>query len=782
MTAKRIAVWGLVLVGFVVAVAGFILTPDVFKATLPTDEAARLTVDVVSTLRWLQVTLIVSGVLLIALGVILYRFGRQGLNAMTSLLQLESQLLEDTPNRLAVFDLFLISFLGLFFEVLIIRWLSTEVRLFAYYKNLSLIAAFMGLGIGFMLARKKLALLPVFPIGFCALSAIILVGAAKGVFLSLSNPAGSDVWIWGILQRSALPSFFSFFALIPFFFLSTVLVFIPLGQATGQAMQLFPPIKAYTINVLGSLAGTWGFSALSFMSWPPLAWFAIGLVLCLWFLRRTRRALVINAVASALFIIMAFVLRGDSYWSPYYRIDVKPITAQSAAGNPVRWGYALDVNYDFHQSAVNLSPDFARQNASVFPTAPDESAGYAIPYRLLKPRTVLVVGAGAGNDVATALRQGAEHVDAVDIDPVILHIGQNIHPERPYDSSRVTLIVDDARSYFNKTQRQYDLIVYGMLDSHTLFSNMSSLRLDNFVYTVEGIREARQHLSDRGAVAIFFLAGKDWIAQKLFNVITAAFGQEPVMLNTTHGTLYLIGPGFTPAMLSSLPSDTRYEIVKTSYDSQDLVVDDWPFLYLREHVIPSAYWQVLALLAVISVVVILAISPKSLRVNWHFFLLGAAFLLLEIKSVTDLALLFGSTWIVNSLVISAILVMVLAANFYVQRFKLLDMRIYYLLLVISLLLGYLLPLGTLLGQNVWLRAALGSLVVSLPLFFAGIIFSTSLKKIGSVEVAFGSNLLGSVLGGLLEYSSLVLGLRNLMLLALVMYVGSFLALGRGQGK
>jgi hypothetical protein len=640
------------------------LTPDFLRANLPTDEVGKLTGDVISTIRLLQVALIACGILLMAMSVVLYRFGHQVIQAITNVLQLESQLLEHTPNTMATLDLFLVSFLGLFFEILIIRWLSTEVRLFAYYKNLPLIAAFMGLGIGFMLTKNKVTLLPAFPIAFCALSAIILLGAAKGVFLSLSNPAGSDVWIWGILQRSALPSLVSFYALVPFFFVSTVLVFIPLGQATGQFMQPFPSIKAYTINVVGSLVGVWGFSAMSFLSWPPFAWFGIGLALCMWLLRRTRRALLINATVTVLFLALAFALRGDSYWSPYYRIDVNPIDARDGAGASIRWGYALDVNYDFHQSAVNLSPDFVHQHDSLFPQAPGESAGYALPYQLLRPRSVLIVGAGAGNDVATALRVGAEHVDAVDIDPVILQIGRAIHPEKPYDSSRVTLITDDARSHFKKTRNQYDLIVYGMLDSHTLFSSMSSLRLDNFVYTVEGIREAKQHLTDDGTMALFFLTGKEWIAQRLFNTITAAFGKEPTRLATDHGTLYLIGPGFDPATLSTLPSDTRYEIVNTGYDDGvELAVDDWPFLYLRARGIPRAYWQVLLLLALLSIVIVLAVSPRSLSVNWHFFLLGSAFLLLEIKSVTDLALLFGSTWIVNSVVISAILVMVLAANF-----------------------------------------------------------------------------------------------------------------------
>ncbi len=107
-----------------------------------------------------------------------------------------------------------------------------------------------------------------------------------------------------------------------------------------------------------------------------------------------------------------------------------------------------------------------------------------------------------------------------------------------------------------------------------------------------------------------------------------------------------------------------------------------------------------------------------------------------------------------------------------------DIKIYYLLLFIAVLISFFVPLDTLLGQRWWLKVILGGLIISLPLFFAGIIFASSLKKSTSIEIAFGSNLLGAVLGGMLEYSSLAIGLGNLALLALVMYIGSFIALRR----
>ncbi len=58
-------------------------------------------------------------------------------------------------NKRAVFDLFLISALGLFIELIFIRWVASEIRVFAFYKNFALIAAFLGLGIGFAVRRQK---------------------------------------------------------------------------------------------------------------------------------------------------------------------------------------------------------------------------------------------------------------------------------------------------------------------------------------------------------------------------------------------------------------------------------------------------------------------------------------------------------------------------------------------------------------------------------------------------------------------------------------------------
>ena len=125
--------------------------------------------------------------------------------------------------------------------------------------------------------------------------------------------------------------------------------------------------------------------------------------------------------------------------------------------------------------------------------APVEWDPYNLPYRFApSPKSVLVLGAGTGNDVAAALRNGAQQVTAVEIDPLILKLGRQLHFEKPYDSPRVTVVVDDARSYIQNSHEQFDLIVFSLLDSHTTSSNFSNIRIDNYVYTVEAMTAATE--------------------------------------------------------------------------------------------------------------------------------------------------------------------------------------------------------------------------------------------------------------------------------------------------
>src|SRR5262249_54856162 len=141
---------------------------------------------------------------------------------------------------------------------------------------------------------------------------------------------------------------------------------------------------------------------------------------------------------------------------------------------------------------------------------------------------VLILGAGSGTDVAAALKHGAKHVDAVEIDPVILRLGKERHPDHPYDDPRVTLVNDHARHFLSTSAQRYDLIVFALIDSLTVQSSFSSVRLESYMFTEESFRAVRDHLKPRGVMVLYNYFREKWLVDRLANTVATVFGQEPL--------------------------------------------------------------------------------------------------------------------------------------------------------------------------------------------------------------------------------------------------------------
>jgi hypothetical protein len=202
--------------------------------------------------------------------------------------------------------------------------------------------------------------------------------------------------------------------------------------------------------------------------------------------------------------------------------------------------------------------------------------------------------------------------------------------------------------------------------------------------------------------------------------------------------------------------------------------DDWPFLYIRPGLFPAGYVAVLSIVFILSVAASRAAFGKGFysrrRFDVPLFLFGAAFLLLETRSITNLSLLFGSTWIVNAAVFGGVLLLANVANTAVSKGADRFVTPTVILLLVSLTFALLITNSAISALPLALGRVAGIVVNVLPIGFAGVLFSVLLARSPDPAAALGSNLIGAVLGGILEYGSMIAGLRAMAAVAAVIYV------------
>ncbi|MFH1379977.1 MAG: hypothetical protein ABII23_06840, partial [bacterium] len=428
------------------------------------------------------------------------------------------------------------------------------------------------------------------------------------------------------------------------------------------------------------------------------------------------------------------------------------------------------VNNEYHQPMMNFLPKVLRvlqspERRKLLSKVISYYRSFGLPYQYISPKKVLIIASGVGNEAAKAIENGAEEIVAVEIDPEIIEIGKKYHPQNPYRHKNVTVYNDDARAYLQRSTKKYDLIVMNQLDSHSQYASTANLRLDSYLYTIESFQQIRDHLKENGIFTMIFSGyhwSIAWSRERLIAMIEAVFGP-----NSWEASRVLGGQ-----FLKILPQKVTSGNILSSVI---LATDDWPQFYMKERKIPLVYWRLAVLILLLSLVIASISVPKLItQLQYHFFFLGAGFMMLEVKNISQASLLFGNTWVVNSIVLSAILTAILCANFYVIKIKSNHMLLHYLLLFISIAVTYLIPYEILLKLQFEGKLLASLLIIGLPIFFAGIIFAHSFKSTGNVSISLGSNLIGCMAGGMGEYAALVLGIKNLSFIVILFYVLSAL--------
>jgi hypothetical protein len=694
--------------------------------------------------------------------------------------------------------LFLISFVILFLEVALIRWMPAYVRLLSYFSNFILLAAFLGIGVGCLLTRVR-SLFPWF-----ATIQTLVIAAVYFLRLEVAVPSSTSIYFSSGTTEQRIP--IESTMLLPLLFVVVAALFVTLAQTLGRAMEEDAPLKVYTVNLAGSLAGVAAFALMSYLELPPTAWFGLAFALAIPFILDLKPAFAaVNLVLLAGSLGLVHLMSQGTIWSPYYKI-----TASTHNNETV-----VEVNNIFHQSMAPV------EKKEYF---------YQWPYKVFGDNfeNVLILGAGSGTDVAASLLHNSKHIDAVEIDPVIVRLGRQYHPDHPYSDPRVTVVTDDARHFLRTTQKKYDLVVFALIDSLTLQSGFASVRLESYMFTEESFRAVRERLSPNGVLVVYNYFRERWLVDRLANSMAAAFEMEPrVHVHQEHGYLgvMMIGPGVSrvsnwPEVPNRVEAYNHPDVISPGVMLQrdasvNPATDNWPFLYMRYPHIPGHYLAALALVLVVSAMAVgfvfrlsrpasASATPVAATVGgggggagaavasfgtsggarasapafaapragfpWHFFFLGVGFMLLQTKSIIQFALLWGSTWVVASLTIASVLIMALAATWTVARVEIKQPWAVGSVLLVLLGLSYLLPIGRLAFDSLVLESAVYSLLVFSPIFCAGLLFGSSLRRSTEVSRDYGANLLGAMVGGVAEYLSLATGFQFLLLVIAACYV------------
>jgi spermidine synthase len=704
---------------------------------------------------------------------------------------------EHLPSLSPMRAVFVVSVAGLFLEMLLIRWISTEVRVFAYLQNSVLVVCFLGLGLGCLTARRPIdlrkTLVPL------AVLVLFLAVPPTRYGLALAGEmlaAGGDVVIWAQQTTTGTWQTIGYVAIglaVTFLLLVSVVdIFVPLGRLLGRLVDGHPDtLRAYSVNVAGSLIGTWLFVLLSFWRQPPLSWFAVLAALLLLLVDRSGR----RGRANVLLLVAIVVLSWAAAWAPgALSVVWSPYQKLVAARTPAGWvgDYLVAVNNTGYQTMVDLSAARVAAHPELFPPETAGLSQYDIPLLLHpSPRSFLVVGAGTGNDVAGGLRHGVERITAVEIDPEIIALGRRYHPEAPYRSPLVRVVDDDARSFFARCRERFDVISFGLLDSHTTTA-MTNARLDHYVYTRESIARARALLAGGGVMVLSFEAQKPFIADRMARVLRDVFGQEPIVFRIPPspsgwgGLLFVSGDlervrariAANPRLSARIHElQQAYPVVPTY--STRVATDDWPYIYLDKPRLPLLYVLLAVQLTLMLWRSYAAWGASGViaswdRNHWHFFLLGAAFLLLEVQNVSKASVVLGNTWQVNAVIVSGVLAMILLANLVVQRFPGLPLPYAYAALVATCLGLYFVDLASFAFLDYPLKAAIVGGLTALPMLFSGIAFARSFTLVTAKDAALGANLIGALAGGLLQSITFLTGVKALLLVVAVLYLLSLL--------
>jgi hypothetical protein len=682
-----------------------------------------------------------------------------------------------------------------FLACVLIHLCSCEIRSLAYFQNYIYACALFGLGLGCLSFKddrnvsSETGWLIYFMVSCLLLAGAHLSGCGDLGFLKERSTY--------FILPTFLPNQIQHELLIIAMFLSVFFLvtrgFKSLGKQLGKRIDAAAGSGALFQFFAGSALGWLLFAVTLWLRWPPLI--AVAFVLAgfvaLHGINLIQMAMVAVCCVSVLSfdtvkepkpIADAISKYPDSVskvWAPAYRVLTYPIVAAGKV-----YGFVVKVNGGLFQPGIysRLDRNVADQLAPVYGDYLSSIIDY---YKVpgLAARTkkkVLVLGSGAGNDVAQALAEGAELVDAVEGQDWLLELA-SFNPESPYKSPKVRRIAADPRTFLRFSNQKYDLIIYSILESQTAFSPFGSLRPDNLVYTVESFIDASDHLSDGGVLAVSYFPVRGWYGLRLTHNLKLAHLTVDADLHTGFRN-YLIcsRTGNRPAVEAlegALPEGSIRDSKKLKKEIEDVdpTSDDWPFAFLATGSMPFAYLFCLTLVLLTVIFETCAIQRanppdelsgdeqgRSGRDRIGLLGLACAFMLACDKAMSTNAFNFGSLWTVSVLSGAAFFIVAASASIPAIVKVRIPLIVFWLLLFLSIAGDFFFNYAALVSiPQSWMRAAISGILPVLPLFFLASLMTRQIVHSRTMTVEFAFVLLGCSIGLMLDAIAMYRGISGL---------------------
>ena len=374
---------------------------------------------------------------------------------------------------------------------------GTTIYVWSSLISVTLVCLALGYFIGGKIADRRPQFTMLYLFILLAGLSVVLLSVVDSLVLAATDPLGPR---WG-----ALCSTFILFSL-PMFFLGTITPYAIKVKAEELKHIGVTSGNLYGVSTIGSFAGA---LLTGFILIPNLA-----------------ISTVVNVIALLLFavVVMGFILE-----KKYYGLLVTPLLAVFLLPQPTL-SLAEDIEVVYQTESIygkvavvdSANLRFLLINGATQTWYKLDTGEFQAPYlRLMEkavnyhPQTenVLVLGLGGGG-MDKRLRARGLAIDNVELDPTVVEVA------REYFGFDGRVIVDDARHYVRQTDKEYDLVVFDVLNGYSAVPHL---------LTEEAFTEIKAVLSPGGILTVntlgfeSHLSTNDPYEKALYQTLSAVF-------------------------------------------------------------------------------------------------------------------------------------------------------------------------------------------------------------------------------------------------------------------